>query len=299
MVDQPAEIAVEMDDMLAVHAVSRGTPDAGVTSGVGLSILAERDDTPLGLTAADQADGWAGIATMSLQLWAKMRPDIGRRVVVDDAQGRPHTATVSGHDLGGQYDVSVPLESVLPRSRAAQQAWAKQLLQAVFFGAPGAEDLRRFAIAADLPGRDALLEGIAPDIDKAKRENEAMARGEPRVPAAFDNHGVHIPEHHDMMKSARFDDLNPQDQELFALHVQAHETMAAEQAGRQAAMTQAGAPDLASLVGSLPQKGGGGNVVAMRPPTLPPSGPGAPGSAAPELPSTPANTFGAQGAGTP
>lgn len=296
MVEQGPMITGELEDVLSVHAVSKGENPAG-DSGVALSIVAERDDTPLGVTAADQADGWGALGRMSLELWAHMRPDDGRSVVTGMTAGRPTVETVSGNDLAGQWDVYVPLDSVLPRSRAAQQAWAVQLLETGFFGTP--PDMRRFAIAADLPGRDALLEGLAPDVEKAARENEAMTRGEPKVPAPFDDHGVHIAEHHEYMKSSAWDQLSPQAQEVFILHVQAHEVMAAEEAGRKAALAQGGLSGIPLATGqtSVPD---GGSVLPFGARRQLAAVAAAPvGAVDPTLSQTPANTFGAAGSGTP
>ena len=53
------------------------------------------------------------------------------------------------------------------------------------------------------------------------------------IPATFDNHEVHIQAHNDFRKTQQYEQLDDMERETVDMHVQAHETLAAEEAGRQ------------------------------------------------------------------
>lgn len=58
----------QLDDLFSAHAVSRGQAPGDRNSGLALSILAEKDETPLGMMARNQQEGWQKIAEMVLML---------------------------------------------------------------------------------------------------------------------------------------------------------------------------------------------------------------------------------------
>jgi hypothetical protein len=78
----------------------------------------------------------------------------------------PEVVSWSGGDLVGQTTATVPLDAVMPRSRAAQAAYAMQLYDRGIIQS-GVE----LAKIADLPDQDSLIEGIDPDTARAEREN--------------------------------------------------------------------------------------------------------------------------------
>lgn len=107
----------------------------------------------------------------------------------------------------------------------AKELWDRKIIQ----------DPQMFTKIADLPDQDDLLEGINSDAAKAQRENRDLAVGRVRVPREFDNHAEHIKRHNEFRKSLRYETM-PQDwQDLVDKHLDAHETLAAEEAGKQVA----------------------------------------------------------------
>ncbi len=92
-----------------------------------------------------------------------------------------------------------------------------------------------------------FIEGVDPQVAKARRENYEIMQGEVCIPRDFDNHAVHIEEHNAERLSARYERATPDLQHVMDQHVQAHSTMAAEEAGQQAMKMQY-APALAAAV---------------------------------------------------
>lgn len=245
-VRQPAMLEAAMDDILGVHDISRGEAPSGVESGVALSILSENDDTPVGALAKTLGECWGRVATMVLKVY-EANVQESRQAMIYMPGNIPETVTWSGGDLIGQTTATVPLDAVMPRSRAAQAAYALQLYDRGII--QSGVDLAKIA---DLPDQDSLIEGIDPDTARAERENYWMALGQPRTVAVYDDHGNHLQILRDFMCSERFEYLPEEVQAIFYDHGQAHEMYAAQGAAMQ---TQAaGVSPIAAMLPTVDTK---------------------------------------------
>lgn len=223
---QPAMLEAAMDDVLSVHDISRGDAPAGVESGVALSILSENDDTPVGALAKTLSECWGRAASMVLKLYETNVQESRQALIT--AQGVPEVVQWNGGSLAGQTEAEVPLDSVIPRSRAAQGAWAIQLYDRGIIQTP-----HELAKVADLPDQDDLMAGIDPDTARAQRENHWLGTGRPRTVDIIDDHLNHIKLHRDFVRSERYEMLPPEIQAIVRQHLTAHEMYAAEQAAQQ------------------------------------------------------------------
>lgn len=223
----PSQLRDEIDDILGVHDISRGSAPANIESGYGLAVLAEQDSTPLGKMSSSMAAMFSRVASMVLKLYEANVKET-RTAVISMPGMPPETTPWSGSDLAGQTEAVVPAELVAPRSRAAQAQFAEKALQMGLINS--LEDMVRLAEA---PGEREILAAVRPDVDRARRENAAMAQGKVEFPEDFDNHALHIAEHNAFRKTARYEALPAQIKDIYAAHNQAHETMAAEAAARQ------------------------------------------------------------------
>lgn len=229
-VRMPAMLQSEMNNVMSVFDVGRGNAPSGVESGVALSVLSENEDTPMGALAKELAECWSRVATMTLKLLEAYATE--QREATVRMSDVPEVIQWTGGDLMGQTLANVPLDAVMPRSRAAQAAFALQLHDRGLI-----KDPTELAKVADLPDQNSLMEGLDPDAAKAMRENMHMAQGRPREVAVEDDHQRHIDRHNNFMKSERFEHLDPTMQDMIRMHRQAHETYAAEQAARQLQQT--------------------------------------------------------------
>jgi hypothetical protein len=229
-VRMPAMLQQEMNNVMSVFDVGRGNAPSGIESGVALSVLSENEDTPMGALAKELAECWGRAATMVLRLFEMYATEPRESVIRHD--GVPEVISWTGGDLLGQTLATVPLDTVMPRSRAAQAAYALQLHDRGLI-----KDPTELARVADLPDQSSLTEGLDPDGAKQMRENRHMAQGTPREVAPEDDHAKHIDKINGYMKSERYEYHPPEVKELFMLHRQAHETYAAEQAARQLQQT--------------------------------------------------------------
>lgn len=275
----PEMIGSAMDDILGQHDVSRGEAPSGVESGIALSILSENDDTPIGSLARSLGDGWARAATMVLKLYEANVQDT-REAKVMNPGGVPEAVRWKGASLLGQTTATVPTDAVIPRSRAAQAAYAMQLFDRGIIKTPG-----ELAKIADLPDQDDLVAGIDPDSARAQRENYWLATGVSRTVDTFDDHQNHLLMHRNFMRSARYEYLDQQMQQLIRDHCQAHEMYAAQQAAQQ--VQASGVSPLAAMLPTeatqvLPTQdlAGAQAVGGMVPQSaMTPAGPASPGQA--------------------
>jgi hypothetical protein len=224
---QPEMLEHAMDDILSVHDISRGQAPSGVESGVALSILSENDDTPVGALAKELGECWGRAASMVLELWAANVQDT-RKSMVHLPGGIPEVIEWTGGDLMGQTTAIVPLDSVMPRSRAAQAAYAMQLYDRKILTTP-----TELAKVADLPDQDDLVAGIDPDTARAQRENYQMSVGFARTVDEIDDHNNHLKIHRDFMRSERYEYLPGEVQTIIRQHQSAHQLYAAQQAAQQ------------------------------------------------------------------
>ncbi len=284
LIDTPVNLALQMDDIMGVHDISRGIAPANIESGFGISILAEQDSTPVGRLAKEIARAFTKVGTMVLEIFEKEVKSSRESIVADDG-GPPMTTQWVGKDLLGQTRATVPLESIIPRNRAAQLQLAKDLQAGGLI-----TTLDDFIAVADLADGSQILEKVSPDTARARRENHYFRAERGAHPYEYDDHAIHIHEHNILRKSTAYEMMTRQMREIVDLHVKAHETLAAgDAADAQSAMAVGGAglasaptaneiplpEDLQSLLGTEELPGGLG--------TPPPSGDTIPDVAPPPL----------------
>lgn len=240
LLQMPGELGAEIDNLLGVHDVSRGSAPANIESGYGLAVLAEQDATPIGKMAGSIARMFSETATDVLKLYEDNVKE-KRTAVVSMPGEPPQTTTWSGKDLSGQTTAVVPIELVAPRSAAAQAQMAQKLMEMGIITT--LEELTR---VSEAPGERQLIDAVRPDVARARRENAAMAQLDVRIPEDWDDHAIHIQEHNAFRKTARYEGLPVEAKNICAAHIQAHETLAAEGAARQQGAATAGGPALAA-----------------------------------------------------
>lgn len=231
-IEQPMRLAQEMDDILGIHDVTRGQAPRNIESGAGLAILAEADSTPLGRMTKELADCWGRFASLVLAVYAAKVQDTRKARLVIPGQGI-ESVEWTGTALMGQTTAIVPLEAVMPRNRAALRQWATDMWDRKII-----EDPIQFARIADMARQEDFIDGLDPDVSKARWENHQMAMDRAMLIDDFDDHAVHIREHNTFRKSRRYASLSPERRAIFDQHVQAHEVEAHAEAGKQFAKTQ-------------------------------------------------------------
>lgn len=244
MVGEAGALSGELDDVMFVHATSRGEASFDRASGQALALLAEKDDSPLGLMAFEESQRWGEIGTFVLRLYEK-RVTETRDVTPQPGMGQQHSGQVrvskwNGKALKGQTRCLVPLETTMPMSQAAMQAFARDMWDRQIITDPVV-----FARLLRLPQRE-ITAVLDADAARAQRENVRMLMGEAPHPAQFDDHGKHIAEHNRFRKSDSYLYADDTTKRVVDAHTMYHQMMAAEEMGQQVTNAQLN-PALASI----------------------------------------------------
>lgn len=274
----PDEFKQDIDDIMGVQDAFRGDAPGRIESGTGVAILVEQSSSPVTRLIKEVAGMFTRLSRMELMLHEQETGS--KRFSVISSEGGPLSLEWTGKDIAGQYYANVPLDSIMPRSRAAQEAAANKLLEMGLI-----DNIVDYVNYSEAPNRRNVVQELAPNVAKAARENSKMAKGEAVLPAQFDDHAKHIEEHNKFRLTTTYERLTPEEQEAVDLHVQAHETLAAEAAG---IMEQRSAASAA--LGAVPSANGDPNELPPEPgqEMLPPPPPGGivppdPGQMAEEL----------------
>lgn len=242
--EYPDRLEAMLDEIMHTHAVARGQAPGDRNSGLALSILAEKDDTPLGVMAHGQALGWGAIASNVLRQYAERANEV-RRAKVEVGDSVPQDFEWNGAMLANQTTVKVPLENTMPTSRAATIA---QMVQVAGSFPQLVASLPAKAIVklTGIEGIDDLGKIVDPDVAKAQHENAQLTAGLVPFPEVFHDHGKHIAEHNELRNSKVFESFDLEQRQAVDAHIKVHERLAAEEATAQAAVNAA-VPGLAAL----------------------------------------------------
>jgi hypothetical protein len=248
LVQQTQQFKDDLDDIMFVRAISRGEAPGDRNSGLALSVLAEKDEAPMGPMAKDQAEGWGHIGSCGLLCWSTKVTEF--RTAQTQEAGIPLVQEWTGKRLKGQTTATVPLDVVLPHSRAAVQAWTSSLFAQFPQLLP--QDATVMARLMDMPNVDAFAELADAQVAQAQRENLLMSIGqipaldERPFPMPWDDHAKHIAEHNRFRSSDAYIFAPAEYRQIVDWHLQGHEKLAAEQVIKQQQLEQA-APGFSAL----------------------------------------------------
>lgn len=230
--EEPNNCSAELDEIFNTHAISRGQQVGDRNSGLALSILAEKDDTPLGPMAREQAAMWGAVGSAVLSTIRLHLPD-GAEVTTSVKRGDVMVDKKwTKDDLDLEPIVHVPLDATSPKSTAAVRDEFTKIAQA-FPNVMQAMNPDSVARVLDLSDLHDVFAEMNTDRAKALRENESLANGRTEIPDEWDEHPVHIVEHNRYRNSTEYESLPPDRRALVDAHVQAHEAMAHDDVAEQ------------------------------------------------------------------
>lgn len=262
-------LKAEIDNLLGVHDVSRGQAPANIESGYGLSILAEKDSSPVGRLIKETGRVWSRVGWMVLAIH-ELEVKEERTASIQDGAA-PALRKWKGSDINGETRAHVPLDAIIPKSQAAQQQWASEAIQMGLISPEDPLAVMRYAKLADMPDQRGIIHATLPDAEKAIRENESVVLDEVPMPREFDNHQMHIEVHNDFRKSLQYELMDEQQRMDMDNHIKVHEQMIQEQLASQRMGS-----DIDPALAAAPRADGAPPIEAL-PPAPPPPAPGGEG----------------------
>ena len=245
--DWPAALETEERTLLQEFAIFSGVSElsrqsqapAGVKSGVALSIALEQDDTRLSSTAGNIEIGVVNSGTQWLRLYKFFA--VGQRTVRDI--GKDNIVDIldwTGADIRSD-DVVIEGTSAIVESPAQKRQMAFDLLQAGLFNDPetgriSKEGQAKIFEMLEMGNWDAGDDETQLHLQKAERENRAMAEGGQAMIVPYDDDLLHIARHNKYRLTTDYEELltaNPLLDMLFSQHVQMHMENAQNKAMQQ------------------------------------------------------------------
>lgn len=276
------ELIGDLDDTFSSYAAARGQQVGDRNSGLALSILAEKADTPLGMMAGDQQRGWQTTAELVLMTERGLLeladeykvggvdPQTGETIpmqVTDYIANRstptqhPEQVTWTAKDLSKRPVVYVPLDSVMPTSQAAVQDMMLKLAANPVFGPMFAQlGPSQLAAMLQVPDPFAFTQVANPWVQEAQTENQRMiaGAGEEEVKIqVWQDHDVHLVEHNRTRAAAEYRDADPEIQQFIDWHCDAHVIIAQQLAMAQASQQASGQIGPEAPAPGGPQPAGG------------------------------------------
>lgn len=250
--EQKDDIEAALDELFSRHAVSRGVAPGDRNSGTALAILAEKDETPLGLFVGNQQRGWQAIAEMVLMterhLLMQANEQLAKAGVTDEMtvsdvlpqSGRegPEQIEYRAVDISETPNVHIPIESVRPMSQIAVQ---DQMVRLAGVFPKMFQELDAPSLAAILQVPDQAAFTYVPDyhVSLAEWENGRMLLGVDDDEVVVDDwhdHEKHIERHNSARASARYREAPEAVRMFIDQHVEAHAKVYEDQ--QQRAMMQ-------------------------------------------------------------
>lgn len=225
-----AQILHDMDMTALSFGASRGQSQ-GRASGAAINMLIEQDLQSKEPQIARMAYGLEQWARLVLKL-AQQNVKSPRVVKIYGADGALDVDSFIGADLRGNYDVSIDVGQMMPKSRALSMQMMQALGQVGLFNPGNPRHVAAGFKMLELESPDPIIEDVSGDRHGAQIEDKWMLAGiPPPPPQYFEDHDMHVAQHTMTMKSDAWKMAPPQVQQLFHMHVAGHYKLAYPQAG--------------------------------------------------------------------
>jgi hypothetical protein len=211
-----------IDRIAALHEINFGQVPKRMDSGAGIAELDELQARQMHTPLRKHDRSIEDLARLSLATAGYFyQEDDDRTIRVVGKNNKVSIKSLSGAKLGGAYDIRVQRASGLADSKSGRIAQLKELAQAF----PGLMPNEQVLDLLNLGNVSQYYTYGTAAVELAQQENERMAEGGVAgEPMQHEEHAVHWFEHAKYMQSASFkEDMPPQIQQLFKLHLSGHE----------------------------------------------------------------------------
>jgi hypothetical protein len=236
-------------DISGQGETSQGRVPPGARSGVAIAYLQEEDDTRLGPTVQEFEETHERMSQQILEVIAE-KYDLPRTIRIPGKHREPEVFDFVGTILEGNTTVVCQAGSGLPRSKAAKQQYILDLYDRKI-----EQDPRKVRQMLELG--EGEPDEFEKDLDQAERENRRLLEGEDVPVLEWFNHAAHHLVHRDFMKSADWDDLDENVQQIFLNHDMEHTKFEKQQQMDQM-VAQGGGQSPNGAGGGPPPAGGNG-----------------------------------------
>lgn len=219
----------EMNQIYAVHGVSRGEPPKGVTAGIALQFLNEQEAERASTEVAKTNAFIRRVAQKTLAVAGDYyEAEDGRLLRILGKDNRYLIRHFDAADLHKSYDIRIQNGNPLAETKAGKMSRVIEVLQY----APGTLSGERIVELLDLGDIDKTTTLITEAVRAAESENEDMLSGHPIAdPEPFEDHIIHWRVHTKRMQRRDFkEEVPPEIREIFKEHVMLTEFLMVQKA---------------------------------------------------------------------
>lgn len=223
VVDELERINTDIMEISGQHEVSGANVPAGVTAASAINLLLEQDDTRLGPVITQMETVLSEAGQMILKLIAEYY-DEQRFVTLAGEDAAYSFVQFKGSQLRNNFNIEVQAGSTFPASKAAKQAAIEHVLTLMIQNGQSLDErnMRKMFKDYAVGGLEAFYSDITRDVTQTNREHRLMYQGTPLPINSTDNDEIHIEEHSDEMKSAKWFRSGMQTQAIFDSHIALH-----------------------------------------------------------------------------
>lgn len=208
-------IRADMEDIASIHDASLGRNPTDVKSGVGIENLSELDNSQMApdLMSVEQKHEYVCEQILDIM---ESKYTVARFTGLTSDAMPAEVNSFMGSDLVGNKRIKVSLGSSLPASKTARQQFIATNLKA---GIITPEEARSLSEFGDIPGIYTNL-----DEQAAKQENQLLSLGTHEIVVEpYENHVVHLKNHHDFMKGHQYAALPKEIRQKYLDHCAQHQ----------------------------------------------------------------------------
>jgi hypothetical protein len=207
-------LETDIEKLSGVNSVARGQPEASLKSGAALALVQSQTiQFAQGLNAS-YTEFLDDLASMVIELYQK-NADLEQTAVIVGRANRSFVKQFVKGDLDRIVRVSVDLGSPMANSLSGRVQMAQDLLQ--YKGITP----EQYLMVVETGRLENMTEGPTAELLNIRSENERLADGKPAQALIFDNHPLHIKEHHSLVASPEARE-NPEMVQATLAHVQEH-----------------------------------------------------------------------------
>jgi len=223
------DIKQQFAEICGIGEVSKGQLPSASIPAIGMQLLAEQDETRIGVQTLANENSWARVGRQML-LMAKEQYTIPRKRKQAGKNGEYIVDEYSSEDILSNPDVVVIPNSTVPTSKALRRQELMNLYTQGLLGDPMdpsvREKLLNWLEYGDI-GEVWLDRSI--DMQQIKKSIKMLEEGQVPTVSEFDNHPLHIQEKNRYRKSEKFDLLDPMSQQNFMNDMNTHLDFIVEQ----------------------------------------------------------------------
>jgi hypothetical protein len=211
------QVKEEMEQISAVHGVSRGVPPQGITANVALRFLNEQENERNSSEIAKHLSFVRELAILSLSVAGDYYDESDGRTLRILGKNKEHL--IENLDLAAlhrPYDIRVDSSSSLPESKSARVSTIIELMQYK----PDLLASERWIELLDLGADKKAISLITVAVDAAEKENDLASKGKQiEDPEEWEDHIVHWRTHVKFLQSPTFKKLDDDTKDILIEHI--------------------------------------------------------------------------------